>query len=61
MFRRSAQPDLDRWHAGNMEEKEFRKLFALNWGQGYKFYEPIFDYMKENSIPLLGLKSSKAS
>ena len=60
MFRRSAQDDLDHWHQGNLPNKQFRKLFRKNWGRGYGLYQPIFDYLKENSIPLIGLKSSRA-
>ncbi len=59
MFRRSAQDDLDRWHRGNLTDKHFRKLFRKNWGRGYGLYQPIFEYLKENSIPLIGLKSSR--
>ena len=60
MFRRSAQDDLDRWHSGNLPDKQFRKLFRKSWGRGYGMYQPIFEYLKENSIPLIGLKSSRA-
>ena len=60
MFRRSAQDDLDRWQNGNLTDKQFRKLFRKNWGQGYGMYQPIFEYLKENSLPLIGLKSSRA-
>lgn len=60
MFRRSAQDDLDRWHQGTLTDKQFRKLFRKNWGRGYGLYEPIFEYLKANSIPLIGLKSSRA-
>ena len=58
MFRRSAQDALDRWHLGNLTDEQFRKLFRKNWGRGYRLYQPIFEYLKENSIPLIGLKSS---
>jgi uncharacterized iron-regulated protein len=51
MFRRSAQDDLDRWQNGNLTDKQFRKLFRKNWGPGYAMYQPIFEYLKENSIP----------
>jgi uncharacterized iron-regulated protein len=60
MFRRSAQDDLDRWQSGNLTDKQFRKLFRNNWGRGYGMYQPIFEYLTENSIPLIGLKSSPA-
>ena len=60
MFRRSAQTDLNRWHQGDLPDKLFRKLFRKNWGQGYSLYQPIFKYLQESSIPLIGLKSSRA-
>lgn len=59
MFRRSAQPDLNSWHAGSLNESKFRKLFHKNWGTGYRLYQPIFDFLKEKHLPLLGLKSSR--
>ena len=43
-----------------MPGKQFRKLFRSNWGGGFGLYQPIFEYLKENSIPLIGLKSSRA-
>jgi len=58
MFRRSAQPELDLWIKETSTEKKFRKLFNKNWGSGIKVYQPIFDFLKEKSIPLIGLKST---
>ncbi len=58
MFRRSAQKDLDRYNRGELPDKQFRKLFRRNWGSGYKLYQPIFDFLKQRSIPLIGLKST---
>ncbi|OGW28653.1 MAG: hypothetical protein A3K09_04870 [Nitrospinae bacterium RIFCSPLOWO2_12_FULL_47_7] len=57
MFRRSAQQDLDSW--GSLSEAQFKKLFHKNWGMGYRLYQPIFEFLKEKHIPLLGLKSNK--
>lgn len=59
MFRQSAQPELERWHRGELTEKQFRKLFRRNWGPGYQLYQPIFDFMRTRNISLLGLKSSR--
>jgi len=59
MFRQSAEADLNRWQNGNLSPGEFKALFRKNWGPGFKLYQPIFDFLKENSIPLIGLKSSK--
>jgi len=59
MFRQSAQPDLDRWHNGDLPQGKFKTLFQKNWGPGFNLYQPIFDFIKENAIPLIGLKSSR--
>ncbi|MFQ5673072.1 MAG: ChaN family lipoprotein [Nitrospinales bacterium] len=58
MFRRSAQTGLDRWHDGALSDRDFKKLFRRHWGRGYKAYRPIFEYLKANRLPLLGLKST---
>ncbi len=58
MFRRSAQDDLDRWQQGNLKDKTFRKLFRKNWGGGFGLYQPIFEFIQSNAIPLIGLKTS---
>lgn len=57
MFRRSAQPELDSWES--LPDAQFRKIFHQNWGLGYRLYQPIFEFLKEKRIPLLGLKSSR--
>ena len=59
MFRRSAQLQLDQWNAGKLSVKEFKKLFHINWGTGYKLYQPIFDFAHDRKLPLIGLKSTR--
>jgi uncharacterized iron-regulated protein len=59
MFRRSAQNDLNRFKNGELSEKALRKLFRRNWGSGYRLYQPIFDFLRERSIPIIGLKSTR--
>ena len=59
MFRRSAQDDLDRWQQGHLTDKSFRKLFRKNWGRGLGLYQPIFEFIQANAIPLIGLKTSR--
>ena len=58
MFRKSAQEELDLWHAGQFSDEKFKKIFRENWGGSYKLYQSIFDYIKFNHLPLIGLKSS---
>ena len=59
MFRRSAQGMLDRWHMGTLPDHEFQRLFRQNWGNSYKTYQTIFNYLKQARIPLIGLKSTE--
>ncbi len=59
MFRQSAQSDLDLWVERRLSDEKFKKLFRKNWGTGFKLYQPIFEFIKENRLPLIGLKSSR--
>lgn len=57
MFPRRVQAALDRWVAGELNEKEF--LQASDWSQvwGYEaaFYLPLFHFARLNRIPMLAL------
>ena len=55
MFRNDSQPELDRWVAGTMEIDRFRRVFMDNWNYDWDLYRPIFDYVRRNQIPLIGL------
>ena len=55
MFQRDSQPELDRWVAGTMETDQFRRVFLDNWNFDWELYRPIFDYVRRNHIPLIGL------
>lgn len=56
MFRADAQPDLDRWIAGDMTEKEFAALFSSNWTAAlYPYYRDLLLYARQEKIPLVGL------
>ncbi len=59
MFRRSAQPQLDLWQAGLLENRKFKSLFYKHWGFDYRVYRPIFDFISKNRLPIIGLKSNK--
>ena len=58
MFRRDSQPQLDDWLADKLSEKEFKNLYCRNWGDWYSGHEPTFNYIKENSIPLIALNAT---
>ncbi|MEE8484386.1 MAG: ChaN family lipoprotein, partial [Nitrospinota bacterium] len=59
MFRRPAQAGLDSYIRGEMDEREFVKLFYKNWGGLYPYYREITDYARRNGIPLVALNASK--
>ena len=59
MFRRSSQKDLDLWNQGQLTNQEFKHLFHSNWGGGFGLYQPIFEFAKSITLPLIGLKSSR--
>jgi len=59
MFRSDSQQALDRWVAGNIEEEDFLAIFYDNWGYSWENYRVIFDYARENKIPLIGLNVSR--
>lgn len=56
MFRRDAQPDLERWVAGTLGERELRAVYGRNWdGRLYEGYNDILLYARQERIPLVGL------
>ncbi len=59
MFRTSSQTDLDRWVDGEMDEKEFYKVWHRNWGIDYEYYRDILEYVRDKKIPILALNASK--
>jgi uncharacterized iron-regulated protein len=60
MFQRPYQEVLDRWSRGESTEKEFLResQWYTNWRMDYRYYKPIFDYVREGHIPLLALNAS---
>ncbi|MBW1695319.1 MAG: ChaN family lipoprotein [Deltaproteobacteria bacterium] len=57
MFDHSYQPILDRWYAGELDEKSFLKKvhWYSNWKYDFKLYRQILLFIKENHIRLIGL------
>ena len=54
MFREDGQAELDRWRAGELDEDEFREIFARHWSY-WPVYREIFLYARDSRIPLVGL------
>ena len=55
MFRSDSQQALDRWVAGKMDASEFKKIYFDNWSYPWSDYGMIFDYARDEKIPLIGL------
>jgi uncharacterized iron-regulated protein len=61
MFTRSQQPILDRWVAGELDEKNFVK--QSRWFEGWKmdfaYYRDLLLYAREHHIPVIALNAEK--
>jgi uncharacterized iron-regulated protein len=55
MFRTDSQGALDRFIYGSMGLEEFKKIYYDNWNLPWPLYAMIFEYAKEEEIPLVGL------
>jgi uncharacterized iron-regulated protein len=55
MFRKNSQAALDRWVAGEIDEKTFEDIYYDNWSFNWDLYKPIFEYARQNGIPMIGL------
>jgi len=61
MFPITLQAVLDKWSAGTLTRDEFIRegKWYVNWSLNFGFYEKIFDFARENRIPLCGLNAPK--
>jgi uncharacterized iron-regulated protein len=59
MFRRDSQEDLDRWISQDMSPAEFHKRYYDNWNYPWRAYGIIFEYARENNVPMVGLNISR--
>ncbi|HJV65314.1 MAG TPA: ChaN family lipoprotein [Geomonas sp.] len=61
MFTRSQQPVLDRWTAGELDEKSFIKAVKWFdvWKMDFDYYRDILLFARDKHIPVLGLNAEK--
>ncbi len=59
MFTADSQDVLDRWVAGEMSERAFRRAYYRNWNISWYKYRGIFIYARKHKIPLVGLNIPK--
>lgn len=62
MFTPSQQPTLDRWSAGELDEKDFLREVGWfeNWRMNFAYYRPLLDFCRDNHIPILALNAPKS-
>ncbi len=62
MFTPEQQPVLDRWIAGEFEEKEFLREvdWFTNWQMNYALYRELLRFCRDNQIPVIALNAPKA-
>ncbi len=61
MFTPEQQPLLDRWSAGELEEKEFLREvdWFKNWRMNFALYRPLLTFCRDNQIPVIALNAPK--
>lgn len=62
MFPRRVQPVLDRWVAGELDEKTFLRQSEWRkvWGFDPDFYLPIFRFARDKRLPMVALNVDRA-
>jgi uncharacterized iron-regulated protein len=55
MFRNESQSALDQWISGEIDDKQFEKIYYDNWNFPWQAYRKIFEYARNHQIPMIGL------
>lgn len=55
MFRNDSQAALDQWISGDLDDKQFERIFYDNWRYPWPIYRMIFEYARDHKIPMIGL------
>lgn len=55
MFRSDNQKFLNRWVSGDIDKTAFLKIYYDNWNYDWSLYGMIFEYARDEKIPLVGL------
>ena len=59
MFRDDSQSKLNQWIRGELDEADFERIYYDNWNFPYDAYRMIFEYARDNQIPMIGLNVSR--
>jgi uncharacterized iron-regulated protein len=59
---REAQPTLDRWVAGEIDEQQFlsESRWKDRWGHDFAAYRPVFELARDRRIPMRALNIDRA-
>ena len=62
MFTRSQQPALDRWVAGELDEKAFLKesRWFESWKMDFDYYRDLLNFARDRHIPVIALNAEKS-
>jgi uncharacterized iron-regulated protein len=62
MFKRSQQPTLDRWSAGELDVKAFLKesRWYESWSMDFAYYRDLLNFCRERHIPVIALDAEKS-
>jgi uncharacterized iron-regulated protein len=55
MFRSDNQKVLNRWISGDIDKTAFQKIYYDNWNFAWPLYGMIFEYARDEEIPMVGL------
>lgn len=61
MFQRPAQPELDRWSRGELDEEAFLNTWYDNWTEDYEYYQGILRVVRDRRLPLIALNASQST
>ncbi|MCH8048345.1 MAG: ChaN family lipoprotein [Planctomycetes bacterium] len=61
MFQRPAQPHIDAYFKGDIDEAKFLEAseYAKRWGYSWSLYRPIVEFCRKNDLPLAALNAPK--
>lgn len=61
MFPRDRQPALDRWVAGELDEKAFLResRWQESWGMDFDYYRDLLHFCRDHRIPVVALNAEK--
>ncbi len=62
MFARFQQPVLDRWVAGELDEKAFLResRWFENWSMDFAYYRDLLNFARDRHMPIIALNAEKS-